>query len=304
MKPCMMQEPQSRISIGDRRFYLLPEKQLNRIWVAVLCITLFSCQEEVSLPLATIDGDIPVIEATWTNESYYNEIHLTLAKNYYDTTGTEIINDAEVFISVPGKSRRIPFVYNVNSKSYLPLYPSEVAQVGENYKLNVLWDGNRFESSGKLLQPPTVDSVTYEYQEERIFRDEGYYIKVYGEIPFTEDNYYRIRVIENDTLKNDRDDYLLFDDTFGLTFFEQGLELNYDFKAGDKVRLELFRMNESAYEYISQLASLLYNDGGLFSPPPQNPDTNIEVVEGESPVLGYFNVSSVLYETIRIDPEE
>ncbi|UZD23669.1 DUF4249 domain-containing protein [Algoriphagus halophytocola] len=277
---------------------------MNRFWIVIFCITLFSCQEEVNLPLATIDGEIPVIEATWTNESYYNEVKISLAKNYYDTTGTQVINDAQVFITVPGKQRRVRFVYSPKSESYVPVYPNEVAQVGENYQLNVLWEGLRFESSGRLLEPPTVDSVTYEYQEDRIFRDEGYYIKVYGKIPFTEDNFYRIRVIENDTLKNDRDDYLLFDDTFGLTFFEEGLELNYDFEAGDKVRLELFRMNESAFTYINQLANLLFNDGGLFSPPPQNPDTNIEVVEGDSKVLGYFNVSSVLYETVRIEPEE
>ena len=125
--------------------------------------------------------------------------------------------------------------------------------MGEKYQLTVRWNNSVFTSSGTLLAPPTVDSVTYEYQEDRLFRDEGYYIKVYGEIPFEEDNYYRIRVIENDTLKNDRDDY---------------------------------------------------NDGGLFSPPPQNPVSNITVIQGESDVLGYFNVTSVLSRTVSIEPEE
>src|SRR5690606_40354016 len=126
--------------------------------------------------------------------------------------------------------------------------------------------------------------------EEKLFRDEGYYIKVYGEIPFEDDNYYRIRIIENDTLKDGQDDYLLFDDTFGLKFFDQGLELNYDFSAGDTVDLELYRLNQKPYTYFVQLVNLFYSDGGLFSPPPQNPDTNIEVVNGHVDVLGYFSV--------------
>ncbi len=247
---------------------------------------------------------LPIIEGIWTNEAFYNEVTLSLARNYFDSVDTQVISDAEVFISVPGSTKLIPFEFNTNTQSYVPARKDEIAEVGVTYQLNVLWDENEYVSSGTLLASPTVDSVTYEYQEERLFRDEGYYIKVYGEIPFEDDNYYRIRVIENDTLKNDRDDYLLFDDTFGLTFFSEGLELNYSFDEGDRIRLELFRLNESSYDYLSQLVNLLFNDGGLFSPPPQNPDTNIMVVEGDSEVLGYFNVSSVLARTIKIEAEE
>ena len=111
-------------------------------------------------------------------------------------------------------------------------------------------------------------------------------------------------MIENDTLKNQRDDYLLFDDTFGLNFFEEGLELGYAFEENDKVRLELFRLNRDAFDYLSQLVNLLYNDGGLFSPPPQNPTTNIKVVQGDPEVLGYFVVTPVLSKTVVIQTQQ
>ncbi|MEB2777187.1 DUF4249 family protein [Algoriphagus sp. D3-2-R+10] len=272
------------------------------LWIVILGIAAFSCQEEVNLPLATIDGEIPIIEAMWTDDSFYNVVNVSLARNYFDSVDTKVISDAEVFIST--STRRIPFEFNTTSQRYLLVNSGEVAKVGETYQLHVIWNENEFTSSGTLLAPPIVDSVTYEYQEDRLFRKEGYYIKVYGEIPFVENNYYRIRVIENDTLKNNRDDYLLFDDTFGLRFFEEGLELNYSFDEGDKVRLELFRLNESAFNYLSQLVNLLYNDGGLFSPPPQNPDSNISVINGTSDVLGYFSVTPVLKRTVVIEPEE
>ncbi|SFT44608.1 protein of unknown function [Algoriphagus locisalis] len=277
---------------------------MKRFWIILLAVAAFSCQEEVDLPLATIDGEVPVIEATWTDTPFYNQIDISLARNYFDSVETRVVSDASVSIIAQSTSREIPFEYNVYSESYLPLNSNETAKVGETYQLRVVWDDKVFSSMGTLLAPPTVDSVTYEYQEDRLFRDEGYYIKVFGEIPFEEDNYYRIKVIENDTLKNGRDDYLLFDDTFGLTFFEEGLELNYSFEEGDKVRLELYRMNQSAYDYLSQLVNLLFSDGGLFSPPPQNPDTNIVVESGDSDVLGYFNVSSVLTRTIQIEEQE
>jgi len=51
------------------------------------------------------------------------------------------------------------------------------------------------------------------------------------------------------------------------------------------------------------LVNLLFNDGGLFSPPPENPRTNIRVLEGNGEVLGYFMVSPVLTETVVIVPD-
>lgn len=267
-------------------------------------IILFSCQEEVVLPLATLDEEVPVIEAIWTDSRNYNGIKLTLAENYFDTTDVKVITDAEVKIRVTGTQKIIPFYFNKNSDDYQPINEFEVARIGETYEVLVNWNGNAYSAKGLMLEPPTVDSLTYSFQEKRIFRDEGYYIKVYGKIPFQNDNYYRIKVIVNDTLKNDRSDYLLFDDTFGLTFFEEGLELNYAFEEDDQVRLELFRMNEDAYNYFSQLVGLLYNDGGLFSPPPQNPDSNFKVDVGEGDVLGYFLVAPVLSEKVIIEEKE
>jgi len=76
--------------------------------------------------------------------------------------------------------------------------------------------------------------------------------------------------------------------------------LGYAFDPGDRVGLELYRMNRDMYDYFSQLVNLLFSDGGLFSPPPQNPDSNITVESGDSEVLGFFLVSPVLNENIFI----
>jgi hypothetical protein len=276
---------------------------MQRLAILILALFSWSCQEEVFLTVGKKAERVPVIEAIWTNQGIFNEVKISYTKDYYDTSLYEPITDAQVLISVPGTLRRIPFRYNPQTRSYKPQNPAIVGRIGDTYELTVNWYGNVFKSSGELLAPPLVDSVTYSFQEKRLFRDEGYYIKVYGKIPFTENNNYRIRVIENDTLKNQRDDYLLFDDTFGLTFFEQGLELGYAFQENDRVRLELFRLNKDAYTYLNQLVNLLFNDGGLFSPPPQNPETNIKVVEGDSEVFGYFLVSPVLTRLVVIEPK-
>lgn len=273
---------------------------MKRAAIVILAIIFWSCQEEVNLPLGTKTELVPTIEAYWTDQGAFNEVKITLSKNYYDSTEVVSISDAEVFITIPGTEKLVPFVYLGGTKSYKPTNPLEKAMVGETYRLNVRWKENVYVSEGIMLEPPIVDSVTWRFEEKRIFRDEGFYVKVYGKIPFEKDNNYRIRVIENDTLKNQREDYLLFDDTFGLAFFEAGLELGYTFQEKDRVRLELFRLNRDAYDYLNQLVNLLFNDGGLFSPPPQNPITNIRVVSGNPEVLGYFAVTPVLTRSLLI----
>lgn len=273
---------------------------MNRLLWILLVFCLWSCQEEVNLPLGTKSELVPTIEAFWTDQGSFNEVKFTLSKDYYDSTEVVVISDAEVFITIPGTDKVVPFGYLGGTKSYRPINPLEKAEVGETYQLNVRWGDNIYVSKGVMLEPPTVDSVTWRFEEERFLREEGYYVKVYGKIPFEKDNNYRIRVIENDTLKNQREDYLLFDDTFGLAFFEEGLELGYTFQENDRVRLELFRLNQDAFDYLNQLVNLLFSDGGLFSPPPQNPDTNIRVVSGNPEVLGCFIVSPVLSRSLVI----
>ena len=273
---------------------------MKRLALILLAALSWSCQEEVILPLGEKEDLTPTIEALWTDQGASNEVKITLSKDYYDSLNVQVVRDAEVFITIPGTSKVIPFGYLDATKSYRPINSLEKAVVGEKYQLNIRWKENIYVAEGLMLELPKVDSVTWSFEEERLFREEGFYIKVYGRIPFTEDNNYRIRVIENDTLKNQREDYLLFDDTFGLTFFEQGLELGYAFQEKDVVRLELFRLNKDAYDYLNQLVNLLFNDGGLFSPPPQNPESNIRVVKGNSEVLGYFLVSPLFTRTIVI----
>jgi hypothetical protein len=277
---------------------------MKRLGIILSVFIFWSCQEEVTLPLATLDEVVPVIEATWTDTPFYNEVKITLAENYFDSSDIIIVSNALVRILIEGTTIYIPFYFNDDTQSYKPVRETSIAIPGESYEVQVFWEGNLYTASGLMLQAPILDSLNYSFQEDRLFRDEGYYIKVFGKIPFEENNFYRIKVIENDTLKNNREDYLLFDDTFGLQFFEEGLELNYAFDEGDKVRMELFRMNKETYDYFSQLVGLLFNDGGLFSPPPQNPETNFTVESGEGKVLGYFLVSPVLNETVFIKGEE
>jgi hypothetical protein len=263
---------------------------------------LASCQEEVFLELNTVEPR-PVIEAFWTDAGIYNFVRLSTSKDFYNTEPNEVIDDASVFITNENNGDIISFRFSQQAGRYLPLN-NVAGKIGDTYRLHVEWKDNVYESSGVLLDAPVLDSIVYNFRDERIFRDPGYYLTLYGDILFEDNNFYRLRVVKNDTLLNNRNDYLLFDDSFGTSILNRGFELSgFPFKANDRVRLELFRLNRDTFDYINQVVGLLFNDGGLFSPPPQNPESNIKLKSGKNEPLGYFKVSPVRTVDIVVAPE-
>ncbi len=263
---------------------------------------LLACQEEVFLDLSNREP-VPVIEGVWTNSGSINQVKVSFSRDYYDEIPNEVVKDAEVIVRNTNTGKEVPFMYSEIAERYLPIRNFS-GSIGESYELSVRIGDHLYKSNGTMLAPPTLDSIQSAFKEQRPLRREGYYLTIFGQIPFTEDNNYRIRIVRNDTLLNNRGDYLLFDDSFGTSILSRGFELNgFPFRANDRVRLELFRMNQDAYTYLNDLVTLLFNDGGLFSPPPQNPQSNIRVEEGGGEVMGYFMVSPYLSSMITIKPD-
>lgn len=277
------------------------KKYLN-VYLFLSLVALVSCQEEVHLELKNAEK-IPVIEAIWTNSPNANKVSVIFSRDFYDTLANETIADADVSITNVNSGERVGFMFVEELGHFLPLN-NKTAEIGNRYRLEVKINELVYFSEGDVLEPPVLDSITYRYNEEQFFRDEGYYVTVYGKIPFEKDNFYRLKIIRNDTLLNRRSDYLLFDDSFGTSILDNGFELNGTaFERNDKVKLELYRLNQAPYDYLNQLVNLLFNDGGLFSPPPQNPTSNIFVENGNGRVGGYFLTAPVLSKTVVIIDE-
>ncbi len=169
------------------------------------------------------------------------------------------------------------------------------------YKLNVKWNNQVYESVQKMPKSPQLDSLTYRYVTGSSFKEEGFYIYFYGRTPKDEINYYRWLVYRNDSLYDGRNDYLLASDEFVQEYI-RGLEFPYAFDLGDKVRIEMYSISKDIYNYFNEFVNLLYNDGGVFSPPPVNPTSNIvNLTDPENPPLGYFQVSTYVYADILIE---
>jgi hypothetical protein len=107
--------------------------------------------------------------------------------------------------------------------------------------------------------------------------------------------YFKLDVTVNDTLRSSRgalSNSILTSEFFGKEF--RALPIPGSFKEKDSVDLELYTLNEDVYQYYVEFINLLFNDGGVFSPPPVNPTTNIEnITNPENQPLGFIQFSSV-----------
>lgn len=268
------------------------------IFVAISLLAAVGCREITEIDLPQEEARL-VVEGELTDTPGPHKVRLTLTQPYFSEEAAAAVADAQVWIRDDGGDRKA-LQYEGNG-----YYATEglIGEIGHVYTLEIDWQGMEYQASGRLLPEPEIDSLQSVYYEERppAF-DAGYYILVYGTLPVDASRYYRIKVYENDSLYNDRSDLLIPDDRF-LPAEVDSLQLPYPFALNDTVRMEMYTLNREMYDYYIELRTLLFNDGGLFSPPPRNPTGNIRnLTEPGNPPLGYFQVASYSTGTVIIQP--
>ena len=267
-----------------------------------------SCQEVVDVNLPNEDPHL-VIEGYlnyWEKTPEKNNCVVTISTtgNYYDENVFNPVNDATVEVTDISTQTTYPLTLQENGTgNYLN---TEVAvDSGHTYTLHVQYKEQDYEATGTVLPVAQLDSFTYRYQPKRGFLDEGYYLYFSGRTPKERGiNYYRFLIYNDDSLYNDPGDYLIQDDEFLKAKIDTLQLANYAFDLGDTVRIEMYSLNKNVYQYYNELVELLFNDGGLFSSPPRNPDSNIaNLTDPAHPPLGFFQVSTILGGTVIIKDE-
>lgn len=268
------------------------------ILLLLLTTCFFSCREITELDLPPQQPRL-VVEAELNNTRGPHKVRLSITADYFAKGDLPPVEDAEVIIS--DDTGTIDTLRQVEPGLYIST--GIYGEIGRTYTLHIDWAGTRYESTGRLLEEAVIDSLNYRYFPENPFFEEGYYIFFFGRVPPDRTNYFRFKVYRNDSLYNNRTDLLVQNDEF-LPDTIENIRFSYPFNLGDTVRLEMHTLDHDMYQYYLELISLLFNDGGLFSPPPQNPVSNIRnLTEPDNPPLGYFQVSSVTSGTIIIEED-
>lgn len=267
------------------------------IIILVLPFISFSCQEIIEFDLPNTNPQVVIQgELTyWPHQPDRNGAWVTVSTSgaYFDKNASAPVTNARVQIEDLNTSQ----VYNLPPIENQPgLYQSNTIPIdsGNSYQLSVDYGGSLYIAQGTLLPVAKLDSFSYRYREGTPLFEEGYYFFFSGRtLKERGINYYRFKVYENDSLYKSPEDYLIQSDELLQARIDTLQLANYAFDLGDTVRIEVYSLNKDVFEYYNQLTELLFNDGGLFSSPPRNPDSNVKnSTRPDEPPLGFFQVST------------
>jgi hypothetical protein len=254
---------------------------------------LFSCTETIELDMEQASPRI-IVDGLITNEDTDHYVRLTESVGFYQDGKAPGVSGAVVEVTDSEGN-----LYNfTESETATGLYTADFQGMAERtYSLHVtLPDGRIFTAADRMEPVMAIDRLEWQLDEDEQEdpAEEGFFyrILIYGEEPAATKDYYLFKFYRNDTVQNFNSGTGIFiaDDEL-IGGYINGLESPEYYKAGDEARFEMYRISRDAYLFYNDLANILNGDGGMTSPSPVNPRSNIFSSEGAE--LGFFQVSAV-----------
>jgi len=242
---------------------------------------------------------------------------------YYFIDGAEPIKDALIIISdntgtvdtlIPSSRTVTNYHYQydsigniIDSTAYEELYPQSSdfgyyqttklqGIVGNTYYLHVNYENNEFEAECYMPDLPEIDSMKV---EEIIVKEAdgttGWVPIVYFNEPQNEKNYYLFDIGTCNSCWT----FSIVDDRL-LEAYVNGLNVDYvehpdwwrvNYPYGSafgEITVTMASLTEESFNYYRGLINQFNNDGGVYSPSPTSPKTNIS-----NGGLGFFRASAV-----------
>ncbi|MBL4709188.1 MAG: DUF4249 domain-containing protein [Flavobacteriales bacterium] len=272
----------------------------------VLLVTFSSCEDKIDLDLE--DGKIQlVVDGFITNDSSIQTIRLTKTAAYFSNIETPFENDAVVRVLGPN-NKVFNFISDgIGNFSYNPQMSGPLDSTNFSYQLEIDYKGETYQALSVLNPIPSIDSMTYAFEEEELGAEEGYYTQFYARDFAGRKDYYWIRSFRNGTnvYEEDRTFLILSEDAAfggdgadGFVFIlplRAAITNQEDpFKLGDTSSVELFSLNSAPYQFLDQIITNSGNDG-LFATPSANYRSNILTMAGnpQEEVLGVFSLSAI-----------
>ncbi|MFT7149798.1 MAG: hypothetical protein ACI82Q_001658 [Nonlabens sp.] len=268
-------------------------KYIHNLLFIFAAVIFTACEETIIIETGDLDERV-VIEGLVTDQENHF-VKLTRTRSFYSTGPAEAIENAIVSVS-DDIGNTYQFVHNPSGNLaengfYYPVN-SFKGQVGAVYALDVQVDGEQYTAQEELLPVTTIDSLTVIINLEELEDpdEEGRFFNVlfYASEPQDRKDQYLFKFYRDGEIVRDFQTDIYFTDDALLGERIDDLEIAGFYAEGDLVTVEMYSLTQEAYVFYSDLFNLLNNDGGLFSPPPANPRTNLS-----NGALGYFQVSSL-----------
>lgn len=268
----------------------------------ILLISTLACEETVRLETEQITPQI-TIEGVVTNQERNHLVRITRSLDFYDYGTVPGVTNATVTVR-DDVGNTYNYIHNPeNISAEEGYYFSETTfagEVGRTYTLEVTIGNEQYMASDVMHPVTAIDSLAVRIDEEE-FADpdkSGYYHEIlfYAKEPRDREDYYLFKFYRNDSIILDEQTDIYFADDELLGEKIDGIPIAGYYKKGDVARVEMYSISRQGYVFYNDLFNILNSDGGMFSPPPANPRTNIT-----NDGLGYFQASALASESILVE---
>ena len=262
--------------------------------IIVLVILLISCEETLELDLQESTSNI-VIEGLVTNIEGRQYVKISKTAGFYQSGPTKRVTNAEVEVT-DDLGQETMFEHNPdNDPNHEGYYyaPGFKGEIGRSYTLSVMVNSEQYEATEKLFPVTKIDALDYRVNESQKkdpkYAGQYYELLSYMKEPRETVDYYLFKYFRNGQpayfLENSD---IYFTNDVGVGEDIDGFPSPVYFAATDTAKIEIYSLNRNAYLFYSDLYNLINSDGGMFTPPPTNPRSNIS-----NGAFGLFQVSAV-----------
>lgn len=267
-------------------------KDALRIVLSLAPLLVFSgCQKVINVDLNEAAPRI-VIEGLINDRHVPYSVTITKSGSYFNQPVLPSVSGADVTITDNAGTtdtlrEATPGIYLTSRIRGTP---------GRTYTLKVISDNREYSGTSTMLSHVDIDSLKLVKSEFQRFDFGG---NTQHEIPMEihcffkdpdEKNFYRIKVLKNDSINTQN--YRLYDDQY-----TNGRETELRVaraEAGVTFRVELLSIDKQTYEYYRTLDDLLFTNP-FFGSTPANPNNNLS-----NGALGYFGAVAISSKTIII----
>jgi len=262
--------------------------------IGILVITIFvfaGCEKVINLNLVESKPQL-VIEGLITDGVGPYTVKLSKTGSYFDEPVLPLVSKAVVVISdnlgiTDTLKETKPGIYLTSKVKGIP---------GRTYNLSVLSENIRYTGSSTMFSHVPIDSLKLRksYSDGVAIGSDGQQdarveIHCFFRDP-PEKNFYRAYIYTNGN--RGYEDYKLYDDQY-----TNGKQTDLQVKRahiGDIIRVDLFSLDKSTYEYYTTFNDLIHSNP-IFGSTPMNPNTNLT-----NGALGFFGACAISTKTIII----
>lgn len=274
-----------------------------------ILVVFFSCETDVTNTLTVTDSETKLvleggIERNTLLSNPTQRVRLTTTANFLDASEQPIVENANVSIS-DGEGDW-PLTYQGNG-----YYGTDALEpvLGRTYTITIQWEGETYQGSDMLNQVPEILDFYSVFEEETLFTDAGYFVRLDTQDPPNVPNYYYYRVFRNGEFVIVPDpgnsSVLVVSDEFFDGQLRVGVNPNDEaiFVLGDIARAQQIGISEAYHDYLFLIFDQTGNAGLSFvgNPPPASIRGNlVNVTNPTRRALGFFYAADVEERTLTV----